>query len=329
VFAEKGVSYYGVYDPRSASRDFKMMLESGLNAVLVAISEFDYWFWKEAVGQVLEEASRQGLSVYIDMWGWGRIFGGEPGSIFIEKNPEEVQIGWDGSIIRAACMNSSFRKLLIESLQEMCENYDFDGVFIDEPHYGRSGEAWGCYCDRCQRLFRKSYGREMERSLSEDVVEFRERSMLDFLSDVVDVVKAAGKKMTICMLPFEGEKRWLIGAPDSSKMGALEFDTLATDPYWMAFGQNMDTFVKRHVGRLLKVCLSTGKKAQVWVQLFNVLDGREDEVAEGIELIEKMEIGDRRVNSLFGWPFLAGRNSILASDNPELVWKRFVAALKS
>jgi|GEM_PF-3374409 len=327
MFAEKGVSYYGEYDRKNAASDFGSMRESGLNAVLVGVSEFDYWFWKEAVGEVLREAAEQGLSVYVDLWGWGKVFGGEPGSIFVQRNPEELQLAGNGSVIPAACVNSSFRPFLIESLQEICEEYDFNGVFIDEPHYARSGREWGCFCDKCRDFFRKSFGRELESTLSDDVVRFRENSMLEFLSDLVDVVKTAGKEVTICMLPFEGEKRRLIGAPDWDKIRVLDADVLATDPYWMTFGEDMTSFVTRHVGRVLKACLGTGKRAQVWVQLFNVPEGREGEVIEGIGLINKIQMEGKSVDSLFGWPFLAGKNSILASDNPELVWKNFLAAL--
>jgi hypothetical protein len=329
MFEEKGVSYYGVYDPESAAGDFAAMRESGLNAVLIGVSEFDYWFWRKALGEVLREASAQGLSSYVDLWGWGKVFGGEPGSIYVEKNPEDLQKSWDGSVIPAACMNSGFRKFVLESLQDICENYEFDGIFVDEPHYGRAGEAWGCCCDRCEGLFEERFGRRLERGLSEDVVRFRESSMLQFLSDIVDVVKAAGKGVTICMLPFEGEKRRLVGAPDWDEIRALDADVLATDPYWITFGEDMATFVKRHVVRLLKACHGAGKKAQVWVQLFNVPEGREEELAKGIDFIEKLEVDGKGVDSLFGWPFLAGKNSILTSDRPELVWKKFLTALES
>lgn len=327
MLLEKGVSYYGVYDARNAARDFARMREDGLNAVLVAVSEFDYWFWKDAVGEVLREACAQGLATYIDLWGWGKVFGGEPGSIFVQKNPREIQTSSAGSPIPAACVNSGFRGILLERLEEICENMDFQGVFIDEPHYGRSGDMWGCFCERCGKLFKERFSRELDRGLTEDVLVFREDCMLEFLSDVVDVVKAAGKEVTVCMLPFEGERRRLVGAPDWGKISALDADVLSTDPYWITFGEEMVPFVTRQVGRVLRACLKTGKRAQVWVQLFNVPVGREGEIAKGIELIRKIEVQEKGVDSVFGWPFLAGKNSILASDKPELVWKEFIAAL--
>jgi hypothetical protein len=159
------------------------------------------------------------------------------------------------------------------------------------------------------------------------VVEFRENSMLEFLSDVVDVIKAAGKKVAICMLPFEGDRRRMVGAPDWDKISALDADVLATDPYWITFREDMKSFVTRHVSKVIKACLKTGKKTQVWIQLFNVPEGREPELVKGIELVKKLRLEGKGVDSIFGWPFLAGKNSVLASDNPDLVWQNYISAL--
>jgi len=328
MVSERGVSYYGVYDAKRASRDFAGMLDGGLNAVLIAMSEFDYWFWKEGVKEVLKEARSRSLSVYLDIWGWGKTFGGEPGSIFVQKNRNEVQISRSGSIIPAACVNSTFRQFVVDSLREICEGMDIDGIFLDEPHYAHAEDGWGCYCEKCRKLFSERYERDMDTEMTEDVVEFRVESMLGFLSEAVDVVKAAGKQVTICMLPFEGEKRRLVGAPDWDKISALDVDVLSTDPYWMTFGKPMKPFVVRQVHRVLEACGRTGKKAQIWVQLFNVPAGRETEIEQGMELIKKAEFEGKTVDSIFGWPYLAGKNSILASDNPDLVWKTFLSSLR-
>lgn len=329
MVSERGVSYYGVYDARKASKDFSDLLDDGVNAILLAMSEFDFWFWKTGIGGVLKEAKDRGLNVYIDPWGWGKAFGGEPGSIFVQKNPGELQVSQSGSIISAACVNSTFRQVLTRSLKELCEDMEFDGIFLDEPHYGHTKDGWGCFCEKCKTLFRDRYGRDMDMDMTEDVLEFREESMLEFLSDAVEVVKAAGKQVIVCMLPFEGEKRRLTGAPEWDKICAMDIDVLATDPYWMTFGELLEPFVTRHVRNLLKACAKTGKKAQVWVQLFNVPEGREREIVEGMELMKKMEVEGKTVDSIFGWPYLAGKRSILASDNPDLVWQNFLMSLRS
>lgn len=328
MVSERGVSYYGVYDARKASKDFTGLLDEGVNAVLLAMSEFDFRFWKTGIEGVLKEARDRGLSVYIDLWGWGKAFGGEPGSIFVQKNPGELQVSRSGSTIAAACVNSAFRQIVTDSLKEICEDMEFDGVFLDEPHYGHVEDGWGCFCEKCKSLFREKYGRDMDMDMTEDVFEFREESMLEFLSDAVDVVKAAGKQVIVCMLPFEGEKRRLAGAPEWDKICALDIDVLATDPYWMTFDEPLEPFVTRHVRNLLKACGKTGKRAQVWVQLFNVPEGREREIVKGIELIKKVEVEGKTVDSIFGWPYLAGKRSILASDNPDLVWKNFLTTLR-
>jgi hypothetical protein len=327
LIPERGVSYYGVYDPVAAFRDFEKMKDDGLNAVLVAVSEFDYWFWKGAIGDVLAEAKRSGLSTYLDLWGWGKVFGGEPGSLFVQNNPGDLQVSSSGSSIPAACVNSGFRTFALEKLEAICREFPFDGLFLDEPHYNFDREAWGCYCERCRALFKETNGEELTGEITDKFLDWRENSMLRFLSDLVGVAKAQGKDVTICMLPFEGERRRLAGAPGWEQISLLEADVMATDPYWIAFGEPMEPFVVRHTRRVLETCASTGTRSQIWVQLFNVPAGREGEVAEGISLVEKIECEGKKVDSVFGWPYAAGRGSVLASDDPELVWKRFISAL--
>ncbi len=329
MIPERGVSYYGVYDPAAAARDFERMKEDGLNAVLLAVSEFDYWFWKNAIGDVLEEAKRRGLATYVDLWGWGKVFGGEPGSLFVQGNPSDLQVSLSGSSIPAACVNSGFRAYALERLEALCGEFNFDGLFLDEPHYSHDREVWGCCCDRCRKLFREMHGAELAGEMTDKVLDFRESSMLRFLRDLVGVARAQGKGVTICMLPFEGERRRLVGAPDWDQISLLEADVLSTDPYWMAFQEPMEPFVVRHTRLVLEACASTHSRSQIWVQLFNIPGGREGEISDGINLIRSIDWKGKKVDSVFGWPYAAGRGSVLASDDPRLVWKRFIEALAS
>ena len=75
---ETGVSYYGLSYVEHARRDFQEMLEHNCSAVLLALSEFDLDFWRPNLREVAHAARDMGLTVYLDTWGIGKWFGGEP-----------------------------------------------------------------------------------------------------------------------------------------------------------------------------------------------------------------------------------------------------------
>ena len=58
-----------------------------------------------------------------------------------------------------------------------------------------------------------------------------------------------------------------------------------------------------------------GKRSQLWLQAFRVPAGREEELAEGIAVID--ELG---ADSVFAWPYRAGEGSILESGDARAAW---------
>ncbi|HDI74724.1 MAG TPA: hypothetical protein ENF55_02070, partial [Thermoprotei archaeon] len=133
---ETGVSYYGVAYPERAIEDFRDLLEHSCNAVLFGISEFDYWFWHENTFKLIELAKLRGFTVYVDLWGWGKVFGGEPPSIFLQKHHEYRQVSAKGKVYAAACFNTEeFRNYVVERVEELAKESDADYFFWDEPHY--------------------------------------------------------------------------------------------------------------------------------------------------------------------------------------------------
>lgn len=321
MIPERGVAYYGVAYPDRAEGDFLEMTEHGSNAVLLAVSEFDWWFWRGNIIKLIERAYDVGLRVYLDLWGWGKTLAGEPPSIYLMRDKEHRQVAASGKVYDAMCMNyEGFREYLRRAIGEMAEETDLDAFFWDEPHYANWREVdWACRCHLCQRLYREEMGEEMPREMTRGVIEFRERIALDFLRVLSMAAKEAnpGVEVAVCLLPEEDS---LIGITDWSLVASIDvIDIIGTDPYWFHSGLSREEglrFFKSRGARLIELAKRNGRRSQLWLQAFRVPKGREREILEGAIIAD--ELG---VDSLFAWPYRGGAGSILESEDTEEVWR--------
>ena len=321
MIPERGVAYYGVAYPDRAEGDFLEMAEHGCNAVLLAVSEFDWWFWRRNTVRLIEKAHDVGLKVYVDLWGWGKTLAGEPPSIYLMREREHRQVSASGRVYDAVCLNhEGFREHLRTAIREMAEQTDLDAFFWDEPHYANWRQPdWACRCSLCRGLYKAERGEEMPRELTQAVVEFRERRAVDFLKALSEAAKEAdaGVGVAVCLLPDEDP---LIGITDWSLVASIdEVDILGTDPYWFHAGlsreEGLEYFRSRGL-RLLQLARKSRKRSQLWLQAFRVPKGRERELLEGAVVAD--ELG---VDSLFAWPYRGGAGSILESGDAQEVWR--------
>jgi hypothetical protein len=168
------------------------MIAHNCNAVLLAIMEFDLEFWYPSLIEIIKRAKNMGLTVYLDLWGIGKFFGGEQTSVFLQNNTKNRQVAaLSGEQLIAACFNSpAFRKYFYGWVRRLAEDTEADGFFWDEPHYASGPPDWPCRCEHCQELFKKEYGYEMPRLLTEEVKTFRE-------DRAIEVLKARALTLTI------------------------------------------------------------------------------------------------------------------------------------
>ena len=104
---ETGVSYYGLSYPEHAKKDFEEMIAHNCNAVILALTEFDIDFWFPNIIEIAKVAKDLGMKVYLDTWGIGKWFGGEPTSLFLTNNPGNRQVSaLTGEPLAAACFNT-------------------------------------------------------------------------------------------------------------------------------------------------------------------------------------------------------------------------------
>ncbi|MFA6632702.1 MAG: hypothetical protein WCU90_10415, partial [Kiritimatiellia bacterium] len=86
------ISYYGLNYVEHAERDFKEMKAHGCTTVILAVTEFDFDFWRPNIPKIVDAAHKIGLRVLLDPWGIGKYFGGEQVSLFLQNNTENRQV---------------------------------------------------------------------------------------------------------------------------------------------------------------------------------------------------------------------------------------------
>ena len=228
MIPERGVSYYGVAYPDRAARDYAEMVDHGCNAVLLAVSEFDWWFWRKNVVRLIDVAKDHGLTAYVDLWGWGKTLAGEPPSLFLMRSLDGRQRAASGKTYHAMCLNyAPFREHLRSSVTEVITETSVDGLFWDEPHYANWHDPdWACTCPICGALYRDIHGEDIPRELTPEVVEFRE-----------DRAVEAGLHMLSTLMRLQGD-RFRFNEPTYDER--RHFDLLAgTDRLRLSLGEGV------------------------------------------------------------------------------------------
>ena len=90
---KKGISYFGVRNPKLAKYDFEIIAQAGFTHILQTYSEADLQYYPETMAELIDLSAQYGLKSYINPWGVGRVFGGEAYSELTGRNPEMAQIG--------------------------------------------------------------------------------------------------------------------------------------------------------------------------------------------------------------------------------------------
>ena len=320
-----GTSYFGVRNIRHVACDMQELKNAGFTHVLHTYSEEDLQYYRETMKEIIEISTDIGLTVYTNPWGVGRVFGGEAYSELTAKNQNLAQISADGTVQPAACPNRpEFKDFMLQWLDAIAET-KAETVFWDEPHFFFAKgnlQNWACRCKHCQKEFAEKYGYEIPSVLTKDVLNFREEVLVQFLKEMTEAAKERGKRNTVCMLP-----PWFpAGIDDWNKIAKLPaVDEIASDPYQEK--GDAPELVKKHyretAERLVETANRFGKDSQMWIKCYSIENGREEDIAEAVNVSYKAGI-----RNIFSWSYKASEYlSWLRSDNPEKAWNTYLHAL--
>lgn len=326
---ETGVSYYCPTYVEHAQRDFQEMLDHNCTAVLLALSEFDLDFWFPNIKAIARAAKDMGLTVYLNTWGIGKWFGGEPPSVFLTNNPGNRQVSAvTGEPLAACCFNTkAFRDYFFDICDKLAHEVDADGFFWDEPHYalpksyasitGGAGDDWCCRCDVCQRMFTELYGYAMPRQLTPEVKRFRHDRALDILETAASRIrKIRPTSKIICCVHATLGTYYM-----TENRGYDNWDRVAASQACDVFSTTIlsyqlpRTFFRSITERTVQAARKHGKGCQRWVMGYYQEPEDLNEINKIIHLYA--ELG---VESLFAWTYRGGYGTVLAAPRALELW---------
>lgn len=326
---ETGVSYYGLSHAGHAERDFKEMIEHHCTAVVLALSEFDIDFWFPRICEAARRAKDLGLTVYLDTWGIGKWFGGEPPSLFLTHNPGNRQVSaFTDEPLAAACFGTkAFREYFFEVCEKLAAEVEADGFFWDEPHYalpksyasitGGAGDDWACRCPVCRQAFHDEYGYEMPRQLTAEVKRFRQDRALDILQTAARKIKALrpASRMVCCVHATLGTYYL------TENRGYDNWDKVARSEACDVFSTTIlsyqlpRSFFRSITQRTVQVARRHGKGSQRWLMAYYQEPEDLGEISQIVRMYAEMG-----VESVFGWTYRGGHGTVLAAPRALEVW---------
>ncbi|WP_227378674.1 hypothetical protein [Haladaptatus halobius] len=328
---EAGTSYFGVRDPEHAETDLDRFSDAGLDAVLHTFSERDREFYRETMADIVAASHDRSLSVYVNPWGVGGVFGGEAFSRFVARNPDSRQVLNTGERVSAACFNDpAFREFVREWTHDAA-GLGADVLFWDEPHwhnvhwYGddHPNDVWCCRCEHCRGLYRERYDESMPATETERVSTFREESMLDFLDEMMALTRDEGAENAVCLMPTQSADH---GPRDWAQLAKNDhIDVLATDPYWAAFTEDAEPgeYVARFGKELVEITDDHDLRSQLWIQGFGL---RGDSAPDDVRTATRTALD--LADSVFMWGYDGCRAiSKIACAEPMAVWEAYLDEL--
>ena len=326
---ETGVSYYGLNSPESARRDFEDMRAHHCTAVLLALTEFDLFFYKPMIPKIVDEAKKCGLTVYLNTWGIGKFFGGEPPSVFLQEcHPHDRQwTALTGEPIAAASPSSpAFQDYFWGILEELARTCNADGFFWDEPHYAmpvyqvsyQSTTDFTCRSPITQEIFKTKYGYEMPKTLSKTVLKFRFDQANHLLSEGSRIVKSVNPRLQVtqCSLPADNHFY------SSFARGFDNWEKIAFNHHYDVFSTSIlvdgNDPLDAHrdlAKKTVDLAKQNNKPSQRWIQSFF----RSPRDLENIRRVVHI-YADEGVDSIFSWTYRAGKGTILSAPDADAVW---------
>lgn len=312
---QAGVAYFEGRAPRHTARDLDDMVESGCTYVVHCYSEFDVRWAPESMRRLVADTRSRGLGVWLDPWGVGEVFGGEPFSRFGAVHPEARQVASDGAASSHACLNQPAFRAWVRRWVDAAAIAGAETIFWDEPTWEIRDDVWSCRCPRCQALFEERTGGPMPVELVPEVKTFLEVSMADLLSEVCSYARTKGLDNALCIMPPESSNP---GFTDWDRAASIEgLDNFGTDPYWFSFGGDPAEYVGRHTRATIEVAERHGLDHHVWVQAFEVPTGREGEIGIAIEAA-----ADAGARNIAAWSYDGcSAMSTCECARPEEAWK--------
>ena len=311
---QTGVAYFDSRAPKHVAADLDDMAASGCTYVVHCFSEFDQRWQPDSVARIVRMTAERGMDSWIDPWGVGEVFGGEPFSRFGAFHPDALQVRSDGEPTTIARLNQPAFRAWLHDWIDRASDIGGRTVFWDEPTVYFADGVWGCRCAVCRSLWRDRHGGEMPTAYGPEVEAFIEQTMHDLLGDASLYARSKGMRNAVCIMPPESTNP---GFRDWDRAASIPgLDDFGTDPYWFSFGGTAAEYVGRHAKATVEVATRHGLDHHVWIQAFGVPAGREGEIALAVDAA--VDAGARNIAA---WSYDGcAAMSTCACEDPAAAW---------
>lgn len=307
----------------------KELKKNGFNYVLHTYSEYDLMFREKTLMEIVKISHEAGLEVWVNPWGVGNVFGGEPFSNFVNQNIfSSCQVLDDGNPTAIACPNSPmFNDYMVKWLNAVSAA-KVDAILWDEPHFHEQGflssveGRWGCRCKYCKAKYEELFNTEMPLNETDSVKLFKLKSILKFITNLADKAKKLGIKNTLYLTANLKPNKIITAWDDYAKIESI--DTIATGPYWQWAKEEVG-IVNEYSRVIQRLAKKYNKESQVWIQGFNIHAQLESEIRQATQFVNEAE-----VDRIAFWGYEGcTQQSWISCDNPTLVWRTILESIKS
>ncbi|MFH1283072.1 MAG: hypothetical protein ABII27_05350 [bacterium] len=322
-----GVSYFGNYYKSHAKKDLSE-ISGCCNYVVLPFSESDLIFHKGAFGEIVKEARRMGLTVWVDPWALGGVFGGEAFSKFLLEHRRAWQFLSNGRSVPCACFNNPDFRLYMKDWIRTISTLGGQVIFWDEPHYYMDINLelkgiYACTCWVCREKYKKEFDCDMPDRLDARSRDFRLNTIGSFLEDMMSFAKKQGLKNALTIYAIRGIAQYDLIWERAASLSNV--DIFGCDPYWRwHFKHNPRKFVWDFSKRVVDSCNNYKKEPHIWIQAMKLPKGKEYEIEDAA-----IAAYDAGVRNMAAWSYDGGELiDGLYSPRYDLVWKTVSKAFK-
>jgi len=324
-----GTSYFGSRILRHVKADMRKLKYQGFNFVIHTFSEYDYTYHRGNIADIVDVTHESGLKVYLDPWGVGNVFGGEPFSDFVTEHfQDSCQLLDNGQRVHLACPNAPEFQRFMQDWLTVAITTDADGILWDEPHFhspshlkGQSGR-WGCRCEHCQKIFMTKNAKPLSQIEDDQVRAFKIESLVAFLESLSVRSSAAGLQNILFLTADQPAETVYRDWQHYTKIRSL--DVISTGPYWMWAGLPLES-VRDYALILKRIATENSKDHLFWIQCCKIKAERNAEIRQAIEMAHQSGMCNF---ALWGFEGCAAE-SWIACDNPAQAWRTAISAFNS
>ncbi|WP_308639501.1 hypothetical protein [Paenibacillus silvisoli] len=334
MLQDLNVAYIGTVYPHHARVDLEEIKRMGCTSINLCMNEADWTYYRFSRHEIRKTAKELGLNVYLNFHGFGAFAATFPGHMYQMEHPDAVQVTNKGNKGEYVCCpnNQEFEGWLLGMTAEMIRDIEPEGVFWDEPRFAPVAgypEEWTCYCGHCREAFERQLGYEMPDQLNEDVIAFRQSTLLGFVDRLMNAAKGIDPAIEniLCLMSYDRDQDgnhsggWY-GVVDWEPFVALEsVDVFAVDPYWIH--ERDQAYFERNTKEAIALSRRYGKACQIWVQSIWIVPGKERHIGETIRWAEAL--GADRI-AVWAFRGESGSHYLNWGADPEACWQQVVDA---